>query len=762
MGKPKKSVGDDEEEGSRQVLQAVVLADSFTQRFRPITVERPKVLLPLVNVPMLNWNLEWLASAGVEEIFVFCSAHAETIKRHLEESGWLSQPSVAVSVIVSQDCLSAGEALRLIDQRNVVRSDFILVNGDVVSNMQLDAVLEAHKNRRKTDKQAIMTSCFKRISNREKQKRLGDTDLVLAIDSESKQILAYEEGLAKDTFVKIESVMLKGRRSVEVTDAIMDCHIDICAPEVLVDFRENFDYQQIRRDFIGGIFSDEVMGNKIYMHELGPTEYGARIHNVRAYDAVSRDIIQRWLYPLVPDNNILPTGATPTSYSFSRGNIYREEGITVARSATLGLNTVLGAGCRVGDGAVVKNCVIGRNTIIGSNCVIEGSYIDANVSVGDDVKMISSLVCGGAVIHNRAQLEPGCIISYNVVVGPEFVVPAHSRLSLFEQEVLSDVDSSDDELEYTSSGGSREVTDDSRQTGALSAAMERAALEDARLGRASLKQIWDQSAVGAGGAGWRWELREGQEAEWISFLAPSTSFPGGTEDDSAAWESDDELQTSMGAQGDSKQEAQQDEEEEEEEDPENIFRREVTETFLRCVRMGYDQSNAVVELNALKLAEDRTFADLARYLITSLLGLALPAPPDASPENLGLYVKEVPETDKEILTMLKKRLDTWGALLCRFLKNHDDQVEVMLTLEEMCDEEGVFAKSKGARYIPVFQHMLKLMYDKDILSEEAIIMWAKEKEGAEEEDKRYLKLAQPFITWLQEADEEESDEEDED
>lgn len=38
------------------------------QRFRPISVERPKVLMPLVNAPMLDYTLEWLAYAGVEEV----------------------------------------------------------------------------------------------------------------------------------------------------------------------------------------------------------------------------------------------------------------------------------------------------------------------------------------------------------------------------------------------------------------------------------------------------------------------------------------------------------------------------------------------------------------------------------------------------------------------------------------------------------------------------------------------------------------------
>ncbi len=38
------------------------------QMFRPITVEQPKALLPLVNVPMITYTLEWLVASGVEEV----------------------------------------------------------------------------------------------------------------------------------------------------------------------------------------------------------------------------------------------------------------------------------------------------------------------------------------------------------------------------------------------------------------------------------------------------------------------------------------------------------------------------------------------------------------------------------------------------------------------------------------------------------------------------------------------------------------------
>jgi molybdenum cofactor biosynthesis enzyme MoaA len=47
--------------------------------------------------------------------------------------------------------------------------------------------------------------------------------------------------------------------------------------------------------------------------------------------------------------------------------------------------------------------------------------------------------------------------------------------------------------------------------------------------------------------------------------------------------------------------------------PEPHFKREVAETFLRCVKEGISHDNVVIELNALKIAEDKTFADCARW-----------------------------------------------------------------------------------------------------------------------------------------------------
>ena len=60
-------------------------------------------------------------------------------------------------MIVSTACKTAGEALREVDIKDVIKSDFVLVSGDVVSNMDLGAALKAHKLRRDKNKNALMT-----------------------------------------------------------------------------------------------------------------------------------------------------------------------------------------------------------------------------------------------------------------------------------------------------------------------------------------------------------------------------------------------------------------------------------------------------------------------------------------------------------------------------------------------------------------------------------------------------------------------------
>ena len=174
-GKNKGSDGVSREDIKREKkLQAVLLADSFTETFRPLSKNRPKVLLPLVNIPMLEYTLEFLASSGVDEVFVFCVSNAEQVGQYLEQSKWMlaensDKASLAgegptVQIVTSTACTSAGDALREIDNSGVITSDpFVLISGDVISNIDLQAVIRTHEQRRKQN--GIMTMVLKTVSS---------------------------------------------------------------------------------------------------------------------------------------------------------------------------------------------------------------------------------------------------------------------------------------------------------------------------------------------------------------------------------------------------------------------------------------------------------------------------------------------------------------------------------------------------------------------------------------------------------------------
>ena len=110
---PKAKGADDQDLEQRDVLQAVVLADSFAKNFRPVTWTMPKVLMPLANVPMLEYTMEFLAAGGVQEIFIFCCAHAESVERYVRESKLVRRlATVRVHVVEERFELAVRQLLR--------------------------------------------------------------------------------------------------------------------------------------------------------------------------------------------------------------------------------------------------------------------------------------------------------------------------------------------------------------------------------------------------------------------------------------------------------------------------------------------------------------------------------------------------------------------------------------------------------------------------------------------------------------------------
>ncbi|XP_061348460.1 uncharacterized protein LOC133293858 [Gastrolobium bilobum] len=725
MGAPKKSaarVSEDPEELARVPLQAILLADSFTTKFRPITLERPKVLLPLVNVPMINYTLTWLESAGVEEVFVFCCAHSKQVINYLEKSEWFSQPNFAVTTIESQNSVSAGDALRVIYEHNVIHGDFVLISGDTISNMSLTQALLEHKERRKKDSNAVMTMVIKRSKPNPNihQSRLGTDELFMAIDPDTKQLLYYEDKADHSKgILHLDKSLLVDNPSLSLHHDKEDCYIDICSPEVLSLFTDNFDYQHLRRHFVKGLLVDDIMGYKIFVHEIH-SDYAARIDNFRSYDTVSKDIIHRWTYPLVPD--VMNFGNTATK--LERQGMYRASEISQAQSAVIGPFTVIGSGTHIGNNTKILNSVIGKGCKIGSNVHIEGCYIWDNITIEDGCRLRHAIVCDGVTMKSGAVLEPGVVLSFKVVVGQEFVVPPYSKVSLLQQPIEED---SDEELEYADS------------TSAITSKVDKLDVEIAS--QVLETHFSPSSELGVGGVGYVWSKCEGgHEEEWRHSVAP---IPADKILEAMKTMEDDLELTHDGSilppSGELKPNSNNsdDDDNEDSRDDSYYFEKEVEATFLRAVHESIQVDHLILEVNSLKLSYNKLTADCAGAVFYAMMKYALDTP-HSSADSLIQNAQVV----------LKK----WKKVLTSYLIDLDEQIEVILKFEEMCLESA-------KEFAPLFTKILHYMYNEDIVEEDAILSWEDEKKDADESDKVFVMQAQKLIQWLKEAPEEDEEEE---
>ncbi|KAG4111443.1 hypothetical protein ERO13_D13G104600v2 [Gossypium hirsutum] len=724
MGAQKKGatarVSEDPEELARHPLQAILLADSFTTKFRPITLERPKVLLPLVNIPMINYTLAWLESAGVEEVFVFCCAHSKQVIDYLESSEWSSQPNFSVTTIESHNSISAGDALRLIYERNVIHGDFVLISGDTVSNMSLTQALQEHKDRRKKDANAIMTMVVKQSkpSPITQQSRLGTDELFMAINPVTKQLLYYEDKAEYSKgFISLDKTLIADNPSVILHNDKQDCYIDICSQEVLSLFTDNFDYQHLRRHFVKGLLVDDIMGYKIFTHEIH-SSYAARIDNFRSYDTISKDIIQRWTYPFVPD---VLCGSS--AIKVERQGTYRASDVTLSRSAQLGSFIFIGQGTKIGNDTKISHSVIGERCTIGSNVTIEGSYIWNNVTIEDGCQLRNAIVCDGVILKSGAVLQPGVILSFKVVVGQQFVVPAYSKVSLLQQPTQQD---SDEELEYAdSTSGTGELRSD-KLNGDIAPDLSEIASE-----------------LGTGGVGYIWKVFEGAyDEEWRHSVAPIPTdklvklMLDRDEDEELLTQDGNIISASGELKTDSDGNGSEDDDNEDSRDDYVSFEKEVEATFLRAVHENVKVDLAVLEVNALRLSYNMASVDCGGAIFYSMMKLAVESPHNSA--------SELHRNAADIVT-------TWQKLLKSFLHDIDEEIEVILKFEEMCLESA-------KEFAALFPQILHLLYDKEILQEDAILRWADEKEGADESDKVFLKRSEKFIQWLREAEEEEEEE----
>jgi mannose-1-phosphate guanylyltransferase len=128
-------------------MQAIVLVGGEGTRLRPLTERVPKPALKLVDRPFLAYMIEWLAGHGVTEVVLACGFLPGVLRAAL--GGEEERAGVRIRYAVEPEPLGTAGAIRFAaDQLGDDLDDrFLALNGDVLTDLDLSALLRAHEER---------------------------------------------------------------------------------------------------------------------------------------------------------------------------------------------------------------------------------------------------------------------------------------------------------------------------------------------------------------------------------------------------------------------------------------------------------------------------------------------------------------------------------------------------------------------------------------------------------------------------------------
>ena len=287
-----------------EVLTGVLLADDFSKSFHPIP--QTKCLIKLANEPLIHYSLSLLHRSGVEKIIVFCKDSDEEVKRYLEGSTKWANLHKHGKIEVhgpNPDVNSVGDVFRKLDTLNI-NDDFIFVPYDVVCNTDLSAALQEHKQRKSShpvDKNAplltvIMTD---NVSTKHELRQLDD-DVIIAYGTKDQRLHHFGKTKSSQGSQKLPMSLFKECKRLTVNYQVLDSGVWICSKNVIEVFNDNFDYETQNIFVKRVIESFEFLGKEIHVHLL-KSDYCCRVNNLTRHHLVQCDVINRKIYPLLPE-----------------------------------------------------------------------------------------------------------------------------------------------------------------------------------------------------------------------------------------------------------------------------------------------------------------------------------------------------------------------------------------------------------------------------------------------------------------------------
>ena len=307
-------------------MQAIVLVGGEGTRLRPLTSDVPKPALTLVDRPFLAYMIEWLAGHGVDEVVLACGFLPDVLREALGDD---EHAGVRIRYVAEPEPRGTAGAIRFAaDELGDDLDDrFLALNGDVLTDLDLTALLRAHEAHR-----ARATIALHSVED--------SSAYGLVRTGEGGEVLEFTEKTGEAVPGEVNAGMYVLERSV----------LDLIPPGENVS---------IERDVFPRLVGEGL-------HALLLDGYWMDIGTPERYLQASWDILE---------------GRVRTQVEPTAPGLFVAPDVAAATDAAVGPRAVLGSGCRIGAGAEVRDSVLLDGCVIGEGARVAGSILAPGVEV---------------------------------------------------------------------------------------------------------------------------------------------------------------------------------------------------------------------------------------------------------------------------------------------------------------------------------------------------------------------------------------------
>jgi mannose-1-phosphate guanylyltransferase len=318
-------------------MQAIVLVGGEGTRLRPLTSDVPKPALTLVDRPFLAYMVEWLGRHGVTEVVLACGFLPDVLREALGEE---ERDGVRLHYVTEPERRGTAGAIRFAADAlgDALDDRFLALNGDLLTDLDLTALLDAHEQR-----QARATLALHPVQDA--------AAYGLVRSGLGGEVLEFLEKTGEAAPGEVNAGAYVLERSV----------LDLIPPgkEVSIE-REVF--PRLVGAGLHGLLLDG------YWMDIGTRE---------RYLQASWDILERRVQ----------TAVRPTAPGLFIG-----AGAEIDGGARVGPRAVVGPRCRVGAGAEVRESVLLDGCEIGAGARVHGSILAPGVTVVGDAGLADTIV----------------------------------------------------------------------------------------------------------------------------------------------------------------------------------------------------------------------------------------------------------------------------------------------------------------------------------------------------------------------------------